>query len=75
MVEAVFEEIASERGISVDEAEQRFLAEERPHIVLGRVAEPKEVAGVIAFLANDDASFVTGANYRVDGGSVASMSL
>ncbi|WP_162907506.1 SDR family NAD(P)-dependent oxidoreductase [Allorhizocola rhizosphaerae] len=38
---------------------------------LGRVATPAEVAEVVAFLAGDRASFVTGAEYRVDGGLLA----
>lgn len=35
---------------------------------LGRVAEPAEIARVIAFLASDEASFMTGAQVTVDGG-------
>jgi NAD(P)-dependent dehydrogenase (short-subunit alcohol dehydrogenase family) len=38
---------------------------------LGRVATSAEVAEVIAFLARDRASFVTGSDYRVDGGILA----
>jgi NAD(P)-dependent dehydrogenase (short-subunit alcohol dehydrogenase family) len=38
---------------------------------LGRVARAEEVAEVVAFLAGDRASFVTGAEYRVDGGLLA----
>jgi NAD(P)-dependent dehydrogenase (short-subunit alcohol dehydrogenase family) len=36
--------------------------------VLGRMGKPEEVANVMYFLASDDASFVTGATYFVDGG-------
>ncbi len=36
---------------------------------LGRTGQPQEIASVIAFLASDDASFVTGHTYNVDGGT------
>jgi NAD(P)-dependent dehydrogenase (short-subunit alcohol dehydrogenase family) len=40
---------------------------------LGRVATVEEVAEVIAFLASEKASFVTGGEYKVDGGLLASL--
>ena len=40
-------------------------------VALGRIAEPGEVAAVIAFLASDDASYISGASLLVDGGLTA----
>jgi NAD(P)-dependent dehydrogenase (short-subunit alcohol dehydrogenase family) len=50
------------------------LAAARAAIVpLGRVADPSEMAGAIAFLLGPDASYVTGQNIVVDGGFAASV--
>jgi len=37
-------------------------------VPLGRVAEPEEIAGAAAFLASDDAGYVNGIEFFVDGG-------
>ncbi|MDO9407747.1 SDR family NAD(P)-dependent oxidoreductase [Patulibacter sp.] len=42
---------------------------------LGRMGTPEEIASTIAFLASDDASFVTGASLLVDGGVLAQVPL
>jgi NAD(P)-dependent dehydrogenase (short-subunit alcohol dehydrogenase family) len=38
------------------------------HIPVGRFAEPQEIAAAVAFLASDDASFITASTFLVDGG-------
>jgi NAD(P)-dependent dehydrogenase (short-subunit alcohol dehydrogenase family) len=42
---------------------------------LRRSGRPLEIAAVIAFLASDDASYVTGQALPVDGGNTASLNL
>jgi len=41
-------------------------------VALGRIGEPEDIAGAAAFLASDDAAFITGVNLPVDGGVSAS---
>jgi NAD(P)-dependent dehydrogenase (short-subunit alcohol dehydrogenase family) len=38
------------------------------HVPMGRFAEASEIAAAVAFLASDDSSFITAANFLVDGG-------
>jgi 3alpha(or 20beta)-hydroxysteroid dehydrogenase len=49
---------------SIEAAHAQFSA----FVPLRRHAEPHEIAQVIAFLSSDEASYVTGAGYIVDGG-------
>lgn len=44
-------------------------------IPLGRMGQPEEVAALIAFLASDKASFVTGSLWSIDGGQFVNRAL
>ena len=39
-----------------------------PHIPVSRLGKPEEIAGLVAYLASDEAAFVTGANISINGG-------
>ncbi len=54
------------------ESDPELMAKFAERIPLGRGASAAEVADVIAFLASEDARFVTGVNLPVDGGLSAS---
>lgn len=52
-----------------DEAIRGFAAAMQDRIPLKRFGQPEEVASLVAFLASDEAGFITGAEYNIDGGT------
>lgn len=73
LVRGMMDKAAKEQNVTRDEAIERFLDNNRPHIELNRPGTIEEVGSIVAFLSSDKASFINGSNYRVDGGSVASV--
>jgi len=59
---------AEERGISLEEFRGDVVEQAGRRTPLGRIAEAEDIANMVAFLASDEASFVTGQAYNVNGG-------
>lgn len=62
----ILTEIAQEAG-----ADEEFIRNYLAKIPLGRYGRPEEVAVLFAFLASDEASFITGESVMIDGGQLA----
>ncbi|PYM92639.1 MAG: 3-oxoacyl-ACP reductase [Candidatus Rokuibacteriota bacterium] len=60
---------AKELNISVDEA----LAQRAAETAVGRIGDPKEFSSLVAFLASEKSSYITGTTMLVDGGLVRSV--
>lgn len=62
------EGLAASAGISVEQMTQKLL-DRVGGVPLGRMAEPSETAELVHFLVSPQASYITGANYAIDGGN------
>ena len=56
-----------------EEAEARFMTENRPTSLIARLIDPQEIANLVAFVASDLASAINGSALRADGGIVRSV--
>jgi NAD(P)-dependent dehydrogenase (short-subunit alcohol dehydrogenase family) len=68
MVHTVAGEVGATLGMTADQ----WLAMRAEDTALKRLAEPWEIAGVVSFLASDDARYLTGQSIEVDGGLILS---
>jgi meso-butanediol dehydrogenase/(S,S)-butanediol dehydrogenase/diacetyl reductase len=71
-VNAVAPSLTSTEATVDLEKSDAVMAAFRERLPIGRSATPEEVAGVIAFLASEDAVFINGVNLPIDGGLHAS---
>ena len=62
------EDLAQKANISVDEMTQNLM-QRVGGVPLGRMADPEETAELVRFLVSPRASYITGANYAIDGGN------
>jgi 3-oxoacyl-[acyl-carrier protein] reductase/meso-butanediol dehydrogenase/(S,S)-butanediol dehydrogenase/diacetyl reductase len=61
---------AQAKGLTLEEFRAGIVADAGKSVPLGRIAEPEDVANLVAFLASDEAAFITGQAYNVNGGTL-----
>jgi len=65
------ENIAKSSDITFDDAFKSMM--DKVGVPMGRMAEPREVANLVAFLASSEAEYISGINYSVDGGALPTV--
>lgn len=64
---------AAARGVPEAQIEAQFNEDDRRDSPMGRLGEAKEIARAVSFILSDDAAWITGTTFMVDGGFVRSV--
>jgi 3-oxoacyl-[acyl-carrier protein] reductase/meso-butanediol dehydrogenase/(S,S)-butanediol dehydrogenase/diacetyl reductase len=59
---------AQERGVSQEDFRAQIVQQAGESTPLGRIAEAEDIAGMVSFLSSEEANFITGQAYNVNGG-------
>ena len=60
-------------GLVQADAERRFIAENRPTSLIGRLIDPREIGDIVAFVCSTRASVINGSSIRAEGGLVRTI--
>lgn len=72
-VEAMLNSLYPNEKMTIEEAEKRFMKENRPTSIIQRLIRPEEIAHLVTFLSSPLSSAINGSALRIDGGLVRSV--
>ena len=72
-VETMLNSLYPNENLTMEEAEKRFMQENRPTSIIQRLIRPEEIAHLVIFLSSPLSSAINGAALRIDGGLVRSV--
>lgn len=72
-VETMLNSLYPHENLTMEEAEKRFMKENRPTSIIQRLIRPEEIANLVTFLSSPLSSAINGSALRIDGGLVRSV--
>ncbi|MGG6312300.1 SDR family NAD(P)-dependent oxidoreductase [Paenibacillus macerans] len=72
-VEAMLNTLYPNERLTIEEAEKKFMAENRPTSIIQRLIRPEEIAHFVTYISSPLSSAINGAALRIDGGLVRSI--